>query len=291
MSESEPQNGKEYDYEPFADTQEYRRINKEIIKRWIRGMMEAGTEKIEGLLDIATGVGTMVRIFLEEVPEDWDNPRIVCLDKSSDALKQAKQRIGSLAEEVDFIHCPVEELDEPRDDVEVVLWGNGIHYLDKEDQKNAVKKVKELLDPAWFLFNTAFYEEARPEETIGFYRSQVRKAAKVLRSRGVERDKSKGKPEAANFFPRSHYKEMISRAGFSLSDASEFTARFYRKAWERISGFKQYAEGALHGYPPEEAAESLKEAVGPALKDHGKEDEEGELYVPRRWLAISAKDD
>ena len=291
MSEANSTNGKEYDYEPFADTEEYRRINKEIIKNWISGMIETGTDKIEGLLDIATGVGTMVRIFLEEVPGEWKKPRIVCLDKSKKALEQAKERIGYLAGEVDFIHCPVEKLDQPREDVDVVLWGNGIHYLDKEEQKSALRRIKKLLHPSWFFFNTAFYEESRPDETIAFYRSQVRQAAKVLRSQGLKRDKSRGKPEAANFFPKAHYEEIISRAGFSLSDASEFTARFYRSAWERISGFKQYAEGALHGYPSKEAAESLKKAVEPALKEYGRKDEQGHLYVPRRWLSISAKDD
>jgi hypothetical protein len=81
----------------------------------------------------------------------------------------------------------------------------------------------------------------------------------------------------------------MDEASFRLVEVEEFTARLYRKAWEYISSFHQYAAGALHGYAPEDAVMAMLEATAPALLDHGQKDERGNPYIPRNWLAISAR--
>ena len=56
----------EFVYEPFADTEEYRDVNTDIVRGWIDSMVEKGNKEIDRLLDIATGIGTMVHIFVEK---------------------------------------------------------------------------------------------------------------------------------------------------------------------------------------------------------------------------------
>jgi len=282
----------EYNFEPFADTKEYRDVNRKIIISWIASMVDAGVERVGRLLDIATGIGTMVQLFVEELPNDWEKPEVVCLDKSGGALKQARKRLDSLVRSLGSIHAPVEEMETLEDKANVALWGNGIHNLSEESQLEAVNRiVQNLEDDGWFFFNTAFYEGARPEDTKSFYRYKVKKAVEFLRDKGVERRKGKDRAEASKFLPKSHYRELVRRAGLRVHEVEELTAPLYQEAWEYISGFKNYALGALHGYPVEEAQVALKNAVAPALEKYGVEDEDGNLYVPRKWLRVSSRRD
>lgn len=280
----------EYNFEPFADTEEYRDVNRKIIVSWIASLVDAGAERVERLLDIATGIGTMVQLFVEELPSDWEPPEVVCLDKSGGALDQARERLNSAVKSLSSVHAPVQEMGSLEEKANVALWGNGIHNLSEEDQIEAVARIaRNLEEGGWFFFNTAFYEGARPEDTKSFYRYKVKRAVKFLRERGIERSKSKKRAEASKFLPISHYRELVDRAGLKVYEVEELTAPLYREAWEYISGFKNYAVGALHGYPVDEAQNALKNAVAPALEKYGKEDEEGNLYVPRKWLRVSSR--
>jgi ubiquinone/menaquinone biosynthesis C-methylase UbiE len=284
MSESD------YNFEPFAKTPEYREVNRKIIISWVAAMVDSGVSSVNRLLDIATGIGTMVRLFLDELPEEWGQPEVVCLDKSEGALEVARTKLESIVGSLSQIHSPIQEMKPGEEKVDVVLWGNGIHNLSEEGQMEAVRRIAENLEEdGWFFFNTAFYEGARPEDTKSFYRYQVRKAVEFLREKGVERQKDKSKAEASKFHSRKHYRELVKRAGLDLHETEELTAPLYQEAWEYISGFKNYAVGALHGYPVEEAQEALQQAVAPALEKYGVEDESGELYIPRKWLRVSSR--
>jgi len=279
-----------YNFEPFADTEEYKEVNRKIIVSWIASMVDAGVEKVERLLDIATGIGTMVQLFVEELPAGWDKPEVVCLDKSGGALEQAKNRLNALVASLSSIHAPVQEMDDLEEKAKVALWGNGIHNLSEKSQLEAVARIaRNLEEGGWFFFNTAFYEGARPEETRSFYRYKVKRAVKLLREKGIERKKDRARAQASKFLPKSHYRDLVSRAGLTVHEVEELTAPLYREAWEYISGFKNYALGALHGYPVEEAQTALKNAVAPALEKYGVEDEDGQLYVPRKWLRVSSR--
>lgn len=280
----------EYNFESFAETPEYRRLNREMISVWIAMMKEAGEKRIERVLDIATGIGTMIRIFLEELPEELNHPQVICLDKSQGALDKARKRLGSAVSSLKTVHATAQEMNMKGGDISLVLWGNGIHNLSKPDQRESVKRIADVLaSGGWFFFNTAFYENSRPEETLSFYRYQVKQAVRILRERGVDRDRGGSRAEAAKYHPRVYYRKLGEDAGLKIKDAGEMTAPLYRGAWEAISSFRNYASGALRGYPIGEAQSALREAVAPSLEKYGQEDEEGNLYIPRRWLAVAAK--
>ncbi len=279
-----------YNYEPFADTEDYKKVNGDIIASWVQLMVDKGMGKIDQILDVATGAGTMVQLFFTYLPSTWKKAVVMCLDQSSDALKVAQSKLDDHIDKLKFINSSIEDLDLPSGSVDIAVWGNGIHYLTETAQIDCLKNIKKVLKPnGWLFFNTAFYEEARPADTIPFYRTQVKNAVLMLKEKGIKREREEKKAEAAKFHPRSYYEDLVSQAGFKLVNAQEFAAHLTQEAWEHISGFQQYAAGALHGYPTDDASTAMKSAVAPSILIHGEKDKDGKLFVIRNWLAVSAR--
>lgn len=279
-----------YDYEPFADTEEYRQVNGYCIYSWVELMKKKGTNSIDAILDVATGAGTMVQIVFDYLPESWRKAAVMCLDQSGEALKLAQSKLEKTVERLKLVHSSVEDMTLADNSIDLAVWGNGIHYLSEQDQLDSVKRIKQALKPGgYFFFNTAFYEEARPAETLPFYRTQVKTAVQYLRERGVSRLRDDSRTEASKFLPRSYYEDLVEKSGFKLVEAKEFAVDMKREAWEYISSFQQYAAGALRGYPVDEAVRAMREAVQPALEQHGERDSDGNLYITRKWLAISSQ--
>ncbi len=286
------ENDLDYGYEPFADTPEYRAVNETIVQRWVNAMREAGSVHLDRIVDLATGVGTMVQLLIEKLPRAAKPKDVVCVDMSDRALEQAGANLAGSVDRVTPIHSPVQDLALEPESVDMAMWGNGVHYLTGEEQRRTFERIREALRPGgWFLFNSAFVAESRPAETLAFYRGQIATAVRSLRERGVKREKSTPAAESAMFLPLSHYRQMLEQTGFRVEEVREVVAQLYQSAWEKISGFSQYAAGALHGYPLDDAAEALVAAVKPALEQYGFVDEHGERYVPRHWyFAIARKE-
>ncbi len=281
---------KNFDYEPFSETEEYRKVNGDIIRGWIEIISDTRNNGVDRLLDIATGAGTMVQLVFDQLPTRWKEAAVMCLDQSAEALKLAQMKLEKTVDKIKLVHSSVENMTIDDQSVDVAVWGNGIHYLSEEDQLSSVKRIKKALKPGGlFFFNTAFYEEARPAETLPFYRTQVKNAVNHLRKQGISREKSDTRTQAAKFLPRSYYEDLVEDAGFKLVEAKEYAVEMYQEAWEYISGFQQYAGGALRGYPIDDAVRAMTEAVEPALVQHGDRDKEGKPYITRKWLAISAQ--
>lgn len=286
-----PENKPVFDFEPFAETNEYLQVNRINVRGWITLMRKGKETSVPCLVDLATGTGTMASLFLSELPEEWGRPTVVCLDQSAEALEFAKKKLRASKNKrrLVLVQSSIEEMNLVSVGANVVIWGNGIHYVPEKKQREALERVKDVLLPrGWFFFNTTFYEEARPETTHNFYTYQVRHAVRLLKEKNVTRTEKTGRSVASNFLPKAHYTKLASDF-FTDVIVVEVPVRVYRDAWEKISGFYQYAAGALHGYPVPEAAEALKEAVAPALQERGNYDEEGKLYVERNWLAIAAR--
>lgn len=280
----------EFVYEPFADTEEYHSVNSELVRTWIESLVERGNPGADRLLDIATGVGTMANLFLDNLPAHWNIPTVVCLDRTKEALDQAKLNLKGKTSKLELIHSRAQDMNLPENSIDVALWGNGIHYLDMEEQEEALAKVKRALKKGgWLFFNSAFYAESRPPETIAFYRAQVRRAVEYLKSKGIDRDRMDARPSASNYFSKAYYEDLVKKVGFNLEDVREKVVRLSGVAMEHISAFQEYAAGALHGYNPPDAAEAMKLSVASAMEQHGEPDDNGILAIRRHWLAISAQ--
>ena len=142
-----PDEKENYNYEPFADTEDYKKVNGDIITSWVQILVDRGTEEIDKLLDIATGAGTMVQLFVSQLPAKWKDSLVMCLDQSSEALKLAQSKLETNIDKLKFINSPIEDLDLPENSIDVAIWGNGIHYLNEESQINSLKRIKKALKP------------------------------------------------------------------------------------------------------------------------------------------------
>lgn len=278
----------EFGFEPFADTPVYQQVHTDIIRGWLETIRSNRTNPLRRVLDLATGKATIPRLVLENWPDPWPMPELVCLDQAKEALQAAREELKRFdGVTLSFVNAPIESFSLPGQKVDLCTWGNGIHYLDAEAQEKAIANIKEVLPiGGWFAFNTAFHLEGRPQETNAFYNQKVRIAVRSLA--GIQRDKSIVMPAAA-YLPRSHYEELLRRNGFELLQVRDLMGPLDLDAMEKISGFRHYAAGALRGYPPEVAARALKAAVAPAMEAHGERDANGKRYVPRVWLAIAAR--
>lgn len=279
-----------YVYEPFAETQEYQDVNRAIVRGWVDTMIAAGTRQVRSLIDVACGVGTMACLFLENAPAAWGRPQVTLVDMSGEAIEQATPRVQPLASGLHSICGRIQDVELPGAQFDVALWGNGIHYLDEDEQERALAALRHAMRPGgWLLFNSAFTAESRPADTIPFYRAQIARAARYLQSMGIRRRRTETRPNSSRFLPQAHYADLLTRVGFSVHEISSVAARLYQTAWEHISGFAQYAAGALHGYAEEAASSAMRLAVAPAIEQYGERDKENRPYVTRNWLSAIAR--
>jgi len=280
----------DYGYEPFAQTAEYRQVNEAIVRTWVTKIYDAGNRNVERVLDLATGVGTMIELLLDTLPARATPMEIVCVDMNADALEQAAKNLKTRVESLRLVRARLQDLSLEDESVDAAIWGNGVHYLNAEEQRAACRNVRRTVrKKGWFFLNTAFYEEARPASTLAFYRSQIATAVRDLRSRGISRDRNQPHPDSANFLPLAHYRDLLQQSGFEVEEMAQIEARLYQSALEKISGFSQYAAGALHGYPPKAAAEAMRATVEPCLEEYGMRDEHGVPYISRNWLSAIAR--
>ncbi len=280
----------EYEYEPFAQTEEYQRVNREIVHGWVNTIVSQGAGGIRALVDVACGVGTMAKLFLESLPAAWPRPVVTLVDMSPKAIEQARVRVEPEATSVDSICARVQDVELPQAGYDVAIWGNGIHYLTADEQEAALSRLRPAIrEGGWFLFNSAFTDESRPPETLPFYRAQIAKAVRYLQSRGIRRERVEARPSSSTFLPAEYYADLLSRVGFSVQEIRSVAAQLYQTAWEHISGFTQYATGALHGYGAEVASQAMRYAVGPAIEEYGARDAEDRPYIQRNWLAAVAR--
>jgi ubiquinone/menaquinone biosynthesis C-methylase UbiE len=281
-----------YVYEPFAQTEEYLKVNLEIVREWIEMIKLHAGRPVRTVIDVACGVGTMAQLFLQNLPVEWPRPTVTLVDMSHAAIDQATQRVKPQVPALDSICGPIQSVTLPDQAYDVVLWGNGIHYLTAEEQVEALGRLRSAIRPGgWLLFNSAFTEESRPAETLPFYRAQIAKAVRYLQSIGVRRERNDARPSSSSFLPADHYTRILQQVGFSVQEVHSVAARLYQSAWEHISGFAQYAAGALHGYGEEIAAQAMRMAVAPAIEQYGVRDHENRPYVQRNWLAAAARVD
>lgn len=278
-------------FETFAQIPEYLEVNRQILESWVSEV----TSKVTRVLDVACGVGTTGLLFLKAWRKNLlPDPTLYCLDSSTSALQLTREHLILVLpeERLGMIHADIRQFDHVKKigkHIDFVTWGNGIHYLSRADQEEALGRIANALRPSGFFgFSTTFHKEARPEETLSFYKTHINLSARILKGRGVVRNTEEPAPEAASYLPKSDYLSLLERHGFKVVLVGDFPVRTTRAFWEAISQYGQYASGALHGYPTDEAARALVESVAPALEKCGEQDEHGNFFLRRDWFSVLA---
>ena len=277
-----------YSFEPFADMREYK---EEANRSAIRNLASQLVLPNQGwmVLDVATGVGTIIELLWQELLSRLNKGTIMGVDLASGALALAASRLKEATP--DLVRGAAQRLPLQEGSAHLVTAGNMIHNLTLEDKKRSLQEAFRVLKPGGvFWFNTTFYLGAVPEGSasrvnIGTVATAVR-LIQEIRPRVVRRKEAR--PEARTWLSVDAYRELVSEAGFAVRSAVEHTVKVYAETWKAINGYSEYAAGALHGYPVDVACEVLPKAAEIAMGQHGLVDEVGTRYMPRRWLEITA---
>ncbi len=260
-----------FSFSKFAAHPFFKEVNS-----WLVG--HAGIRPGSDVVDLGCGPGAVTELILQRmgVPPLG---HIFAIDPSASALVQAAQRIQSAV--VRFIQGTAERLNILVPPVDTVVFCNAIHLV--RDKAQVIAGISNALRPGGVLaFNTTFFDGAYPKDTHRFYKMWVLRAMRWLHERGhvVARGV---KATAMQWHSAEEYRRMLQASGFTETEMEFQEKRLDCQAWEDISDFSLFIEGALPGIPIEVGAEALKVGVRQTF-------EELRLQaVPRIWLQVIAR--
>ncbi len=246
------------------------------VNAWLVG--HAGIKPGSDVVDLGCGPGATTELILQKMGAPPIG-RIIAIDPSASALVQAAQRIQSAI--VGFVQGTAERLGSLVPPVDTVIFCNAIHLV--RDKAQVIAGISKVLRPEGVLaFNTTFFNGAYPKDTHRFYKVWVLRAMRWLHDRGhvVARGV---KATAMQWHSADEYRRMLEASGFGETKMEFQEKGLPYQAWEDISDFSLFIEGALPGVPLEVGAEALKVGVRQAF-------EELRLQtVPRIWLQVIAR--
>ncbi len=260
-----------FSFAKFAAHPFFREINAWLVAR-------TGIGPGSDVVDLGCGPGAVTELILQRmgVPPSG---HVFAIDPSRAALAQAAARIQSAI--VRFIQGTAERINGSVPAVDAVVFCNAIHLV--EDKERVVAGVSRVLRPGGvFAFNTTFYEGAYADDTLRFYRLWVLRAVRHLRERGIEVARGV-KATAMKWLSVEDYRRLLREHGFEQPQIEFQQKELPREAWEDISEFSMFIEGALPGVPLEPGMEALKIGVRQAFEELGLR------AVPRVWMQVVAR--
>lgn len=258
-------------------------LNQSILKTTFGELIGGLTlPKPPKVLDLASGLGSMVKVFREFFSDP--GAHFTCVDIDTSALEVARIELGS--DGVEFIPGDIQKLDLPDNSFDLVMLANAIHNI--PNKLKALEEALRVTKPGGFLFGvTTFTQESMPRETYSFYQRATALGVRKLRERGAEREKRD--QERMDFLPIDAYRRLLEQAGWLSAVVQTLWRNVYLDVWQAIAQDIDFASGVLRGYPPEESARVLPEAMEEALKSVGVRDESGTPYIPRLWMYFRAE--
>jgi ubiquinone/menaquinone biosynthesis C-methylase UbiE len=260
-----------FSFAKFASHPFFREVNA-----WL--VSHAGIRPGSDVVDLGCGPGATTELILQRmgIPPLG---HIFAIDPSASALVQAAQRIQSAI--VKFIQGTAERLSILVPPVDTVVFCNAIHLV--RDKAQVITGISKVLRPDGVLaFNTTFFDGAYSQDTHRFYKVWVLRAMRWLHEQGhvVARG---AKATAMQWHSAEEYRRMLEASGFAETEMQFQEKRLSCQAWEDISEFSLFIEGALPGVPLEIGAEALKIGVRQAFQDLKLQS------VPRIWLQVIAR--
>ncbi|MDR7523757.1 MAG: methyltransferase domain-containing protein [Armatimonadota bacterium] len=260
-----------FSFAKFAAHPFFREVNA-----WL--VAHAGIRPGSNVVDLGCGPGAVTELILQwmGIPP---RGRVFAIDPSPSALLLAAQRIRSAI--VQFIQGTAERVGSLVPPVDIVVFANAIHLVANKAQ--VIGGVSKILRPGGvFAFNTTFFNGAYPGDTPRFYRHWVLRAVRWLRERG--HDVARGvKATAMQWLSPEDYRRLLRESGFDEPEMVFQEKQLTCQAWEDISEFSMFIEGALPGVPLEVGMEALKVGVRQAFEDLRLQ------AVPRIWLQVVAR--
>ncbi len=260
-----------FSFSKFAAHPFFREVNEWLVAR-------AGIKPGIDVVDLGCGPGAVTELIVKRMGAPPAGT-VFAIDPSSSALVQAAQRIQSAM--VRFIQGTAERLSNLVPPVDTVVFCNAIHLV--SDKAQVVSGISKVLRPGGVLaFNTTFFDGAYPPDTYRFYKLWVLRARRWLQDRGQGITRGV-RATAMQWLSPEDYRRLLEATGFGDTQFEFQEKHLNCQAWEDISEFSMFIEGALPGVPLEIGAEALKIGVRQAM------DELSLRVVPRIWLQAIAR--
>ncbi len=263
--------GERFSFAKFAAHPFFREVNAWLVAR-------AGIRPGSDVVDLGCGPGAITELILQRMGLP-PLGRVFAIDPSESALLLAAQRIQSAV--VRFIQGTAERLNGLVPQVDTVVFCNAIHLV--QDKAQVIGGISKVLRPGGVLaFNTTFFEGAYAGDSLRFYKHWGLRAMRLLREKGhaVVRE---AKATAMQWLTPEEYRRLLEESGF-VQNVVEFQEKQLPcQAWEDISEFSMFIEGALPGVPLEIGMEALKEGARQTFRDLNLQ------TVPRIWMQVVAQ--
>lgn len=263
--------GDRFSFSKFAAHPFFKEVNEWLVAR-------ASIRPGAHVVDLGCGPGAVTEIILRHMGTPPAG-RVYAVDPSASALRLAAQRIQSAI--VKFIQGTAERISSLVPQADTVVFCNAIHLV--PDKTQVVAGVSEVVRPGGvFAFNTTFFNGAYPADTYRFYKLWVLRAVRWLKERG--HTVARGvKATAMQWLSPEDYRALLAAHGFRETEIEFQEKRLTCQAWEDISEFSMFIEGALPGIPLAIGAEALKVGVREAFRELSLQS------VPRIWLQAVAR--
>ncbi len=259
-----------FSFAKFAAHPFFREVNA-----WL--VAHAGIRPDNDVVDLGCGPGAVTELILQRmgIPP---RGRVFAIDPSAPALRMAAERIRSAV--VQFIQGTAEHLGSLVQEADIVVFANAIHLV--PDKAHVISSVSRVLRPGGsFVFNTAFFDGTTPADTARFYKMWVLRAVRWLRERG--HDVARGvKPTAMRWLSPEDYRGLLRTCGFEDPEMVLQEKQLSCQAWEDLSEFSMFIQGALPGVSLEVGMEALKVGVRQAFQELRLQ------TVSRNWLQVVA---
>jgi ubiquinone/menaquinone biosynthesis C-methylase UbiE len=266
-------------FDPFAKEPAYIHVNEKLIDRVMKHL--SGARAIR-LLELAAGTGLPTALMYQRARKTGVKLVATLLDLDLPALYQAKIEVAE--DNATYVYGSADTLPFDSQGYDAVFFANGLHLLDGDAKRKALKESYRVLKPGGlFAMNTTFYDGAYPEESKPFYGRWIRRSIVEINQRLPHRDKSE-KVQAMEFLTAENYRDLLNDAGFEILESRERRVMLSQAAVRAISSYKDFAMGALHATEAdaEQAAKALQATVKQTFHDLQMK------ALPRTWLEIVA---
>lgn len=233
------------------------------------------------VVDLACGTGQVARLVAEKI-RGGQEAVLIAVDLSLSTLREAMQELSDVRDvAIEFVAAKAEEFAVAvRESPQAVVLCNAIHYV--SDKRRLVANVAgNLREGGVFAFNTSFFQGCNPPEAEPFYRRWMMKAIRMLKKEYGLRPAA-GRVEARHHLAPEEYRALLEEGGFRVETEELLIAPMTLEAWQDISRFEDFVQGALPGVPLETGSRVLCDALTETFRELELE------YVPRRWLSVVA---
>jgi len=262
-----------FSFAKFASHPFFKEVNA-----WL--VAHSGIRPGSDVVDLGCGPGAVTELILQRmgVPPLG---RVFAIDPSASALVQAAQRIQSAI--VRFMQGTAERLALLVPPVDTVVFCNAIHLV--PDKAQVIGGISKVVRPGGVLaFNSTFFEGAYAPDTPRFYKRWVLRAIQWLRERGYDVARAREmKATAMQWLSVDEYRRLLHASDFNETEIEFQEKKLNCQAWEDISEFSMFIEGALPGVPLEIGMEALKAGVRQTFEELRLE------AVPRIWMQVVAR--